>query len=156
MYDMADVEDIIKLWYGGLFHKEETDTRSTYVPKPTFGVPITIHEWEIGDKVVTTKISIMDRFIKEATEKWQRGVEEHRGGDEELEFNGDPLEEITSECLDIYAYSKVAAAQGKISESEQDMLNCFAYDAYKLVRRIQNHNDEPAPAPTVEASGLGG
>jgi hypothetical protein len=81
-----------------------------------------------------------DEFIQLATERWQKGVDEYRGGDESIPFSGDPLLEGQEECADLYAYSKEALSQGLCSETESDQLNCFAFDAYKLIVRIRVAN----------------
>jgi hypothetical protein len=100
---------------------------------------LTLDEWELpeGDKLASSVAGLFDRFIELASARWQKGVDEYRGGDESLPFTDDPLVAATEECADIFAYSKEAGKQGLLSPTEQDQLNCLAYDAFKLITHVQ-------------------
>lgn len=101
----------------------------------------TYMEWEIpeGLKPVTTSGGIMEEFQKRASERFTKGVNEYRGGDESLPFDGDPLEEACEETLDLFVYAKEAVDQELLSDTEADLLNCYAFDAFKLIRKIQDN-----------------
>jgi hypothetical protein len=106
---------------------------------------VTVDEWalpEEGEKLASSVAGLFDQFIMLATIRWQKGVDEYRGGDETLQFDGDPLQEALEETADIYAYSKVANDQGLLTNTEADQLNCLAYDAFKLITHIQSAHKE--------------
>lgn len=105
-------------------------------PKTKRKLPV-LEEWELVGGVGPVTIPLMDEFIRESIGRWAIGVKEYRMGDEDLPFKGDPLIEGAKECNDLYCYSKEMFSQGLVTETEHDMLNCFAYDAWKLIRKIQ-------------------
>ncbi len=109
-----------------------------------------INEWETVDSLPGVTTTLTSEFIDGATDKWLAGVKEYRAGNDKLPFEGDCLEEAKEECLDLYGYSVQALKEKRISETEHDMLNCFAFDAYKLIRRIQE-NAAVKQAPIVGA-----
>jgi hypothetical protein len=104
---------------------------------------VTLNEWEVVNEMAVSSVGgLFDQFIALATERWQKGVDEYRGGDEGKPFNGDPLEEAMEESADMYAYIKQGNADGDISDVEADQLNCLAYDAFKLLSRIKQDRTE--------------
>jgi hypothetical protein len=104
---------------------------------------IILNEWEMKEEMSVTSVGgLFDQFIALATERWQAGVDEYRDGDESRPFDGDPLQEAMEEAADLYAYSKVANEQKLISDTESDMLNVHAYEAYKIIVRIRQANKE--------------
>jgi hypothetical protein len=140
----------------GLYMDAEQGNYTT----PRLTERITVDEWtlpEEGEKLASSVAGLFDRFIELASTRWQKGVEEYRGGDETLPFTDDPLLAATEECADIFAYSKEAANQGLLSPTEQDQLNCLAYDAFKLIVHVQEalkekHDKEADRKAREEAS----
>jgi hypothetical protein len=105
-----------------------------YVGRPRQKV---VKEWEIdGELEVGSKV--FDQFVVEARDRWAKGIVEYRDGDEEAPFSGDPLQEATEEAIDLYCYIKEAVEQALISDTEADEAMSYAFDAYKLIKRIQN------------------
>ena len=104
---------------------------------------VEILEWEIKSNMAKASIgSYMDDFLGLARKRWEIGIKHYRGGDGKQPFSGDPLHEAIEECVDLYAYSEEAKNQGMVSEVEADQINCHAYDAYILIRRIQKKKAE--------------
>ncbi len=101
----------------------------------------TVTDWSFGKEILGVSTSITDEFIGFATKAWAAGVDKYRSGDESVPFDGDPLDEALQECIDLYCYSKEALKQELINETEADILNCHAFDAYKLIRRIVFNNN---------------
>ena len=125
----------------GMFNMA-VDEDGQYVA-PALRPTITLDEWELTTDMAASSVGgLFDQFIALATTRWQKGVDEYRGGDESLPFTDDPLEEILAETADIYAYGKVAEEQKLLSPTETDQLNCLAYDTFKLVTRIRQAHQE--------------
>ena len=96
------------------------------------------NEWEITEEIAMANLGgPIETFIERSKVRWQKGVDEYRGGDASAPFTGDPLDEAQDECCDIYAYAKQAVEDGLIDEVTGDQLNCLAFDAYKLLVRAK-------------------
>jgi hypothetical protein len=91
---------------------------------------------------------ILGEFIERASARRQAGINEYRGGDENLPFSGDPIKEAIEESVDLYVYSREALSQELITDDESDEINCHALDTFNLLRRIEDRigirkNQEP-------------
>ena len=119
---------------------------------PTFGVRTESNEWEITEELTMANLGgPFEEFIERAKVNWQKGIDEHRGGDATAPFNGDPLDEAQAECCDMYAYSKQAVEDGLIDDVVGDQLNCLAFDAYKLLARAKKANKDKDEAAKKRA-----
>jgi hypothetical protein len=128
--------------WSALFGMYASQQQGEYVgPRLTLGT--TINEWEVEDDMAAQSLGgPFDQFIELARARWSAGVTEYRGGDESKPFDGDPVQEGLEEAADMYAYSKVANEQGLMSDTEADQVNAHAFDAYKILLRVQIANKE--------------
>jgi hypothetical protein len=102
---------------------------------------IVLDEWAVPEDLEVGS-KMFDEFIEEARVRWAKGVKEYRNGDETAPFSGDPLEEASEEALDLYCYIREGIDQSLISEIESEQLMAHAFDAYRLIKRIQKaHSD---------------
>jgi hypothetical protein len=101
---------------------------------------VTVDEWSLpgeGEKLASSVSGIQDKLIELASIRWQKGVEEYRGGDETKPFEGDPLAEALDEAADIFAYAKEADSQGILTREQGDDLFEVALAAFKVITNIQ-------------------
>jgi hypothetical protein len=74
--------------------------------------------------------SVFDLSIKEAmNKKRMEGINEYRGGDESLPFEGDPIPEMYCEFIDALNYNEEAKAKGfKLYDKFKKVLNELAQE----------------------------
>jgi hypothetical protein len=119
-------------------HREVPTPRLQHPPRETSD------EWaEISEMAAKSVTGLFTKFIDLASEIWQAGAERHRDGNEDRPFVGDPMEGALRASANLFAYVKQAETERILSATEVDTLNCFAYDSFKLLTRIQqNHKDK--------------
>ena len=97
-----------------------------------------IVDWAVPEEVTGVPTELTTSFIALARAKWQEGVDEYRDGDSSKPFQGEVLEEILEESLDIYAYSGEAERQELLTPEQVDRINVYALSIYEIIREAQN------------------
>lgn len=78
----------------------------------------------------------MIRFYRECDAKHRRGVQEHRGGDDTLPYNGDRRVEYCEEQLDSANYLTGLAEDGTIGQAEYQQGWMRHFEAWWWMKQV--------------------